>query len=75
MSFLFGGGGQSSAPTQAVSAPARMPTPNSAVARNAASRERNRIFSRSGRSSTILSRRGGEPGTAAYSNSLLGQAG
>lgn len=42
--------------------------------RQAAAQTRRKLSSRSGRSSTILSRRG-EAGTTSYANSLLGQAG
>lgn len=75
MSFLFGGGQSSTpSPAQSISPVSRMPRSNDAVSRNAARVERQRVLGRSGRSSTILSRRG-EPGTNSYSNSLLGQAG
>lgn len=53
---------------------ARMPVENDEDAQAAADRQRRAIATRSGRSSTILSR-GTEGGTAAYRNSLLGQAG
>lgn len=75
MSFLFGSPQKAATPTTPAVAPVqRMPVPNSVLSRQAAQRERSRITNRSGRSSTILTRRG-EPGTNAYSNSLLGQAG
>lgn len=74
MGFLFGSSQQEAA-TTTVTAPTRMPTTNSAVVRNAAAKKNQDIFGRSGRRSTVLSRRDGEPGTASYSNSLLGQAG
>lgn len=73
MGFLFG---DKPKPAE----PARMPTPDDAESRKAAARARAAAMSRSGRSSTILSRRAGarttgEAGTTAYKNSLLGQAG
>lgn len=43
--------------------------------RAAAAEARRRAAGRTGRSSTIMTRRGSEAGTQAYSNSLLGQAG
>jgi hypothetical protein len=54
--------------------PVKMPDPEDPEARAASERERTRIAARSGRTSTILSRRS-SPGTRAYENSLLGQAG
>lgn len=55
--------------------PVRMPVANDVAERNAASRERRNIGERSGRSSTIMTRPNAAPaGTAAYQNSLLGQA-
>lgn len=54
---------------------ARMPVENDEDAQAAADRQRRAIATRTGRSSTILSRGGTDGGTAAYRNSLLGQAG
>lgn len=71
MGALFGG--KEKTPVQQVTPVARMPVPFEQN-RQAAAQTRRRLSSRSGRSSTILSRRG-EAGTTAYSNSLLGQAG
>ncbi|MBZ9873089.1 hypothetical protein LB542_19770 [Mesorhizobium sp. BR1-1-9] len=71
MSFLFG-----KKPT--VEAPTPMPVPDDASAKAADLRQRQQIAARSGRSSTMLSRRqttGGDAGTSSYGNSLLGQAG
>lgn len=83
MGFIFGSGSRSGAAANPVStatataAPViRMPVENSASTRAANERKRRQIFGRSGRRSTILTRRdGGEAGIGAYSNSLLGQAG
>jgi hypothetical protein len=78
MGFLFGGGSQAGtpAPTPIAATPvARMPTANNAVAREAAARKRQDIFGRSGRRSTMYTRKDTEAGTTAYSNSLLGQTG
>lgn len=55
--------------------PVRMPVDDDATVKAAEDRQRRAIASRGGRSSTILSRQGGTAGTAAYKNSLLGQAG
>lgn len=73
MSFLFGGG-QDQSSTPNVTPTPRVPTV-SILSRRAASQDNARVRSRSGRSSTLLSRRGGEAGTTAYTNSLLGQTG
>lgn len=54
---------------------ARMPVPDDAASRDAALRQRQAIANRSGRRSTIMTRGGGEAGTTAFKNSLLGQAG
>lgn len=68
MSALFGS--KPKAPDQV-----RMPVQDDAEARAAAERQRRSIFARNGRSSTVMSRGGGgEAGTRAYGNSLLGQA-
>jgi hypothetical protein len=56
----------------------RMPVPDDQAALAAQQRQRQQIASRSGRASTMLSRRpsgGGDAGTSSYSNSLLGSAG
>lgn len=71
MGALFGGGKQQAAP--APTPVARMPV-QFEQNRTAAAQTRRKLSSRSGRSSTMLSRRG-EAGTTAYGNSLLGQAG
>jgi hypothetical protein len=60
--------------------PVRMPLPDEDdKSRIAAAEQRRKISQRSGRASTMLSRRSsqrtGEAGTSSYSNSLLGQAG
>lgn len=56
--------------------PVRMPDPEDPDTREAEERQRRQIAARSGRASTVLSRgAGGSPGTSAYRNSLLGQAG
>jgi len=55
--------------------PTPMPVPDDAAARAADLRERQQIAARTGRASTMLSRRTGDAGTASYGNSLLGQAG
>jgi hypothetical protein len=70
MGFLFGGQQQKPA-AQAVT---RMPV-QSELDRSAAAQQRRLAANRTGRSSTMLSRRTGEAGTVAYGNSLLGQAG
>lgn len=54
--------------------PQRMPDENDPATRDAEERKRRQIVGRSGRASTMLTRRG-EAGTAAYTNSLLGSAG
>lgn len=58
-------------------APVRMPVPDDTAALAAADRQRKAIATRSGRASTVMSRRSGngEAGTSSYSNSLLGSAG
>lgn len=54
----------------------RMPVDDDADVKTAEERQRKAIASRGGRTSTILSRPSGvDAGTAAYRNSLLGQAG
>ena len=71
MGALFGGG-----KTQAAPAPtpvARMPV-QFEQNRQAMAQTRRKLATRAGRSSTMLTRRS-EAGTAAYGNSLLGQAG
>lgn len=82
MGFIFGSSRTTASKAASpVAAPAaapviRMPVENSASTRAANERKRRQIFGRSGRRSTILTRRdGGEAGIGAYSNSLLGQAG
>ncbi|WP_156394421.1 hypothetical protein [Mesorhizobium sp. Root172] len=55
-----------------------MPVPDDAAAKAADLRQRQQIASRTGRASTVMTRRssgGGDAGTSSYSNSLLGQAG
>lgn len=69
MSGLFGKAPKPSDPTP-------MPVPDDAAAKAADLRQRQQIAARSGRASTMLSRRtGGDAGTSSYGNSLLGQAG
>lgn len=56
----------------------RMPDANDPAIKQSEERKRREIASRSGRSSTMLTRNaggGGEAGTRSYSNSLLGSAG
>lgn len=54
----------------------RMPDPEGSEAQAAAEAKRRQIAARSSRANTVLSRSaGGEGGTRAYGNSLLGQAG
>lgn len=56
--------------------PVRMPVAGDATSRAAEERKRRDIGSRSGRSSTVLSRNGSAgAGTTSYKNSLLGQGG
>jgi hypothetical protein len=54
-----------------------MPVPDDADALAAAARQKQQIASRTGRASTVLSRRSGagEAGTSSYANTLLGSAG
>jgi len=67
MSALFGSKKQEPQRVQ------RMPLPDDEQAKQAAARSRQSSLSRTGRASTILSRRGtSEAGTTSYSNSLLG---
>lgn len=69
MSFLF-------PKKQQVTQPTAMPVQDDINARRAADRQRDLTSRRSGRSSTILSRpSGGEAGTRAYNNTMLGSAG
>lgn len=70
MSGLFGKAPQ---PEAAV----RMPVPDDPAAQAAQQRQKQLIASRSGRASTVMTRRsgGGDAGTSSYSNSLLGSAG
>lgn len=54
----------------------RMPVPDDAAALAAQQRQRQQIASRSGRASTVMTRRPtGDAGTSSYGNSLLGSAG
>jgi hypothetical protein len=56
----------------------RMPVPDDTAALAAAQRQKQMIASRTGRASTMLTRRptgGGDAGTQSYGNSLLGSAG
>lgn len=54
----------------------RMPDPEGSEAQAAAEARRKQIAGRASRANTVLSRgTGGEGGTRAYGNSLLGQAG
>jgi hypothetical protein len=71
MSFLFGKKETKPEPTPL------MPVPEDKASQLAAERQRKAIAGRQGRQSTMLSARssGGEAGTSAYGNSLLGQAG
>ena len=56
--------------------PVRMPVPDDTASLAAADRQKRQIAQRTGRASTVLSRRtGGEAGTSSYGNSLLGSAG
>lgn len=71
MGALFGGGKQT---TQQVVTPVTKMPVQFEQNRQAAAQTRRKLSSRTGRSSTMLTRRG-EAGTTAYSNSLLGQAG
>lgn len=69
MGFLF-------PKTPKAEAPVRMPVPDDTASVAAADRQKRAIAARSGRASTVMSRRsGGEAGTTSYSNSLLGSAG
>jgi hypothetical protein len=72
MSALFGKKPKPEPPTP-------MPVPDDAQARAADLRQRQQIAARTGRASTMLSRRqgatGSDAGTTSYANSLLGQAG
>lgn len=69
MSALFGKKPQ---PEPAV----RMPVPDDTAALAAQQRQKQQIATRTGRASTVLSRRtGGDAGTSSYGNSLLGSAG
>lgn len=63
-------------PRQPEAKPVRMPVASDPDNRSAAAAQRKAIGQRSGRTSTILTRRnnGGTAGTQAYTNSLLGQA-
>ena len=70
MSFIFGQKQQQPLPSPV----SRMPVPGEKD-RFAAMETRRRMLSRRGRSSTIMTNRGGDAGTTAYGNSLLGQAG
>lgn len=56
-----------------VQAAVRMPDSEDKDSRLAALRQQQTISSRGGRQSTMLTRRTGGAGTAAYGNSLLGQ--
>jgi hypothetical protein len=54
----------------------KMPVPADTQQKAAEDRKKREIMSRSGRASTVLTRgSGASAGTAAYQNSLLGQAG
>lgn len=56
--------------------PVRMPVPDDTASLAAADRQKRAIATRSGRASTVLTRKtGGEAGTTSYGNSLLGSAG
>lgn len=71
MSGLFG-------KTPKAADPVRMPVEDDASAIAEQQRQKQAIAARSGRASTVMSRRapsGGEAGTSSYSNSLLGSAG
>lgn len=68
ISRMFGGGMEKPKPVA-------MPDPEGQAAREEAERRRREIANRGGRASTVMSRGGGEGGTGAYRNSLLGQAG
>lgn len=65
--------------TPKVTPPKPMPDMESPVVRESEDKKRRQIAARGGRASTMLSSRngsgGGEAGTGAYKNSLLGQAG
>jgi hypothetical protein len=63
------------APAQRAPKPIRMPDMADPALKAAADRNRRLAMSRSGRASTILSRRSGEAGTVAYGNRTLGSAG
>ena len=69
MGFLFGGGsGGNQRPAPIV----KMPDTADPVLKAAADRKKRSEQGRGGRQSTIMSR--GQPGTAAYANTALGQA-
>lgn len=69
MGFLF-----PKKPTPEAAKP--MPVPDDAATKAAELRQKQAIASRSGRASTVMSRRtGAEAGTSSYANSLLGSAG
>lgn len=54
----------------------RMPVPDDAAALAAQQRQKQQIAQRTGRASTVMTRRtGGDAGTSSYGNSLLGSAG
>lgn len=61
--------------------PVKMPVADDAATLAAQERQRQQVAARSGRASTVMSRRagngrtGGDAGTSSYSNSLLGSAG
>lgn len=55
--------------------PVRMPDTEDPNLKQAEQQQRMAIRARGGRQSTMLTRRSGGAGTAAYGNSLLGQAG
>lgn len=82
MGGLFGGGSAKPAPAPTPTPVTRMPDTEDPSVKDAQRRAAVAAQARSGRASTVLTSRrnatanagGGQPGTQAYSNSLLGQA-
>lgn len=82
MGKLFGGGESKPAPAPTPTPVTRMPDTEDPAVKAAQRRAALEAQARSGRASTVLSNRqrnasatqGGQPGTQAYGNSLLGQA-
>jgi hypothetical protein len=82
MGKLFGGGDSKPAPAPTPTPVSRLPDTEDPSVKAAQRRAALEVQARSGRASTVLTGRrnaaanagGGQPGTQAYSNSLLGQA-